>query len=186
MLTFISLKFASTRKISRTFQHVKLRPKVTLLENVMMGAHWRMKAGLFAGLLRLDRREEREFRRVAMLALKEIGMDEDPLALAGNLPLGPQRLLEIARALASDPVLIILDEPAAGLRSQEKQALAKLLRHLRSEGLSILMVEHDMEFVMGLADDIVVLDFGRRLALGKPAEIRNNPRVQEAYLGGAE
>ncbi|MBS7706118.1 ABC transporter permease subunit [Chelatococcus asaccharovorans] len=172
--------------LSRTFQHVKLRPKVTLLENVMMGAHWRMKAGLFAGLLRLDRREEREFRRVAMLALKEIGMDEDPLALAGNLPLGPQRLLEIARALASDPVLIILDEPAAGLRSQEKQALAKLLRHLRSEGLSILMVEHDMEFVMGLADDIVVLDFGRRLALGKPAEIRNNPRVQEAYLGGAE
>ncbi|MBA4222538.1 MAG: metal-dependent hydrolase [Methylobacterium sp.] len=174
------------RGLSRTFQHVKLRPKASLIDNVMMGAHWRMRAGFVAGLLRLDRAEEHEYRRVAMLALKEIGMDENPLALAGNLALGPQRLLEIARALASDPVLIVLDEPAAGLRSQEKQALAKLLRHLRSQGLSILMVEHDMEFVMGLADDIVVLDFGRRLAAGNPTEIRNDPRVQEAYLGGAE
>lgn len=172
--------------LSRTFQHVKLRPKATLLDNVLMGAHWRMKAGFMAGVLWLDRAEEREFRRVAMLALKEVGLDENPSALAGNLALGPQRLLEIARALASDPVLIILDEPAAGLRAKEKQALAKLLRHLRSQGLSILLVEHDMEFVMGLADDIVVLDFGRRLAVGKPADIRNDPRVQEAYLGGVE
>ena len=172
--------------LSRTFQHVKLRPKSTLLDNVMMGAHWRMKAGILAGVFRLDRSEEREYRRLALLALKEVGLADDPFALAGNLALGPQRLLEIARALASDPLLVILDEPAAGLRAQEKQALANLLRHLKAQGMSILLVEHDMEFVMGLADDIVVLDFGRRLAAGKPASIRSDPRVQEAYLGGVE
>lgn len=170
--------------LSRTFQHVKLRPRSTLLDNVMMGAHWRMKAGFLAGVLGLDKAEEAEYRQLALLALREVGLADDPYSLAGNLALGQQRLLEIARALASDPILVILDEPAAGLRALEKQSLAALLRHLRATGVTILLVEHDMDFVMGLADDIVVLDFGRRLAVGKPAEIRNDPRVQEAYLGG--
>lgn len=170
--------------LSRTFQHVQLRPQMTLLENVMMGAHWRMKSGFLSGILRLDRAEEAEYRRIALLALREVGLADNPFALAGNLALGPQRLLEIARALASDPLLLILDEPAAGLRAQEKKALAELLRHLRATGITILLVEHDMEFVMGLANDVVVLDFGRRIALGKPEDIRRDPKVQEAYLGG--
>jgi len=172
------------RGLARTFQHVKLRPQLSLLDNVLIGAHWRMKAGIGAAVLRLDRAEEEEFRREALLALREVGLGDDPFALAGNLALGPQRLLEIARALISDPVLVILDEPAAGLRALEKKALADLLRRLRTKGMSILLVEHDMEFVMGLADDVVVLDFGRRLAVGKPADIRRDAKVQEAYLGG--
>lgn len=170
--------------LARTFQHVKLRPQLTLLDNVLIGAHWRMKSGLAAAMLKLGRAEEEAFRREALLALREVGLGDDPFALAGNLPLGPQRLLEIARALVSDPVLVILDEPAAGLRAMEKKALADLLRHLRAKGMSILLVEHDMEFVMSLADEIVVLDFGRRLAAGKPFEVRSDPKVQEAYLGG--
>jgi len=172
------------RGLARTFQHVKLRSNMTLLDNVMMGAHWRMKAGFVSGVFGLDGAEEAKYRSLALLALKEVGLADDPYRLAGNLALGQQRLLEIARALASDPALVILDEPAAGLRALEKQALAALLRHLRASGATILLVEHDMEFVMNLADDIVVLDFGSRLAIGKPAEIRNDPKVQEAYLGG--
>jgi ABC-type branched-subunit amino acid transport system ATPase component len=105
---------------------------------------------------------------------------------SGNLPLGRQRLVEIARALAADPCLLLLDEPAAGLRYVEKQALAELLRRLRAEGMGILLVEHDMEFVMGLADRVVVIEFGRKLAAGLPEEIQRNPAVVEAYLGGVE
>ncbi len=172
--------------LARTFQHVKLRPHMSLLQNVMLGAHWRMKAGFLAGICRLDRAEEERFRRIALLALKEVGLDADPYGCAGNLALGRQRLLEIARALAADPVLVIVDEPAAGLRAPEKQALAQLLRRLRGKGVTILLVEHDMEFVMGLADKVVVLEFGRRLAVGLPSEIRKDPKVQEAYLGGIE
>ncbi len=111
-------------------------------------------------------------------------MGSRPYELAGNLPLGNQRLLEIARALAADPVLLVLDEPAAGLRRQEKLALADLLRTLRAEGLTILLVEHDMEFVMGLVDRIVVMEFGCKLCEGEPEAVRDDPRVQEAYLGG--
>ncbi|KQZ46659.1 hypothetical protein ASD54_21855 [Rhizobium sp. Root149] len=173
-----------SRGLSRTFQHVKLRPKLNLLENVMMGAHWRMQSGFFAGVLKLDREEERQFEKLALLALHEVGIGDDPYMLAGNLALGQQRLLEIARALASDPLLVILDEPAAGLRALEKKDLAALLRRLRGNGITILLVEHDMDFVMGLADDVVVLEFGRRLAIGDPEEVRNDPKVQEAYLGG--
>ncbi|WP_102224757.1 branched-chain amino acid ABC transporter ATP-binding protein/permease [Acidimangrovimonas sediminis] len=170
--------------IARTFQHVKLRPRMTLLDNVMLGTHTRTKASFLAGMLRLDRAEEARARQVAMDDLARVGLDADPYELAGNLPLGNQRVLEIARALAADPVLLVLDEPAAGLRRQEKLRLAELLANLRKEGLTILIVEHDMEFVMNLVDRIVVMEFGRKLCEGTPAEIRADTRVQEAYLGG--
>ena len=120
----------------------------------------------------------------ALRQLERVGLGDKPFELAGNLPLGNQRILEIARALAADPALLVLDEPAAGLRRQEKQALAELLRSLRAEGLTILLVEHDMDFVMGLVDRIVVMDFGSKLVEGAPAAVRSEPRVQEAYLGG--
>jgi branched-chain amino acid transport system permease protein len=170
--------------IARTFQHVKLRPRMSLLENVMLGTYARTRAGLFAGALRLNQREEASARHEALLQLERVGLGDKPFELAGNLPLGNQRILEIARALAADPALLVLDEPAAGLRRQEKLRLAELLRSLRADHLTILIVEHDMEFVMSLVDRIVVLDFGSKLCEGEPAAIRSDERVQEAYLGG--
>ncbi|MBN9063636.1 MAG: hypothetical protein BGP06_07095 [Rhizobiales bacterium 65-9] len=169
--------------VARTFQHVKLRPRMTLLDNVLLGAYPRTRSGLFSGALRLDRQEEARARAEAMRQLERIGLGDNPFELAGNLPLGNQRLLEIARALAADPLLLVLDEPAAGLRRNEKQKLAELLANLRREHVTILLVEHDMEFVMNLVDRIVVMDFGVKLCEGDPAAIRNDPRVQEAYLG---
>lgn len=170
--------------IARTFQHVKLRPRMTLLDNVMLGAYPRTSTGLFAGALRFNQNEEASVRYEALQQLERVGLGAKPFELAGNLPLGNQRLLEIARALAADPALLVLDEPAAGLRRQEKLKLAELLRSLRTDHLTILLVEHDMEFVMSLVDRIVVLDFGSKLCEGEPAEIRSDARVQEAYLGG--
>ncbi len=170
--------------IARTFQHVKLRPRMTLLDNVLLGTHPRTSAGLLAGALTLRRGEELAARHEAMCQLARVGLASRPYELAGNLPLGNQRLLEIARALAADPVLLVLDEPAAGLRRQEKLALAALLRSLRSEHLTVLLVEHDMEFIMDLVDRIVVMDFGSKLCEGDPVSVRRDPRVQEAYLGG--
>jgi len=129
-------------------------------------------------------REEASARHEALMQLERVGLGDKPFELAGNLPLGNQRILEIARALAADPALLVLDEPAAGLRRQEKLRLAELLRSLRADHLTILIVEHDMEFVMSLVDRIVVLDFGSKLCEGAPAAIRSDERVQEAYLGG--
>jgi branched-chain amino acid transport system permease protein len=170
--------------IARTFQHVKLRKTMTLLDTVLLGTYGRTSCGFFAGTLRLDRAEEVRARAEAMQQLQRVGLADRAFELAGNLPLGNQRLLEIARALAADPALLMLDEPAAGLRPPEKAELARLLEALRAEGLTILLVEHDMDFVMGLVDRTVVMDFGSKLCEGTPAVVRCDPRVQEAYLGG--
>ena len=170
--------------MARTFQHVKLRPQMSLLDNVALGAHGRTSAGLLAAGFGLDRAEERRILAEAMRQLERVGLGGRAHELAGNLPLGTQRTLEIARALAADPVLLVLDEPAAGLRRQEKHALAALLRGLRGEGVTILVVEHDMDFVMRLVDRLVVMNFGAKLVEGAPAAVRADPRVQSAYLGG--
>jgi ABC-type branched-subunit amino acid transport system ATPase component/ABC-type branched-subunit amino acid transport system permease subunit len=169
--------------IARTFQHVKLRPSLSLIDNVLLGTYVRTHAGFLQGALRLDRGEEARARFEALAQLKRVGLGDQPYDQAGNLPLGRQRILEVARALAADPALIILDEPAAGLSRPEKIALADLLRGLRTEGVTVLLVEHDVEFVMGLVDRIVVMDFGSKLVEGTPAVVRADPRVQEAYLG---
>ena len=171
------------RGMSRTFQHVKMIPEMTVLENVALGGYLRSRANTLRAMLRLDRAEERQLFAEAEKQLRRIGMTEQMHELAGNLPLGPQRLMEIARALATDPSLLLLDEPAAGLRHKEKQALGDVLRQLKTEGLSILLVEHDMDFVMGLTDRIVVMEFGTRLMEGTPTEVQASPAVRAAYLG---
>ncbi len=171
------------RGVARTFQHVKMIPGMTVLENVALGAHLRGRHGITAAMLRLDRDEERRLLHEAARQLERIGMAGQMHELAGNLALGPQRLMEIARALSADPLLLMLDEPAAGLRHHEKQGLAAVLRQLRSEGLSILLVEHDMDLVMGITDRIVVMEFGTRLIEGTPEEVQASPAVRAAYLG---
>ncbi|GAB4551331.1 MAG: branched-chain amino acid ABC transporter ATP-binding protein/permease [Rhizobacter sp.] len=171
------------RGVCRTFQHVKMIPGMTVLENVALGAHLRGGRGVAAAMLRLDRAEERSLLREAERQLKRIGMAEHMHELAGNLALGPQRLMEIARALCADPALLLLDEPAAGLRHKEKQALVDVLRQLRGEGLSILLVEHDMDLVMEVTDRIVVMEFGTKLIEGTPEEVQASPAVRAAYLG---
>ena len=171
------------RGVSRTFQHVKMIPGMTVLENVALGGHLRGTRGVASAMLRLDRAEERQLLKAAEAQLRRIGMAEHMHELAGNLALGPQRLMEIARALCADPILLLLDEPAAGLRLKEKRALADVLRQLRGEGLSILLVEHDMDLVMGLVDRIVVMEFGTKLIEGTPEEVQASPAVRAAYLG---
>ncbi len=169
--------------VSRTFQHVKMIAEMTVLENVALGGYLRGRSGSLRAMLRLDRAEERRMLAEAERQLQRIGMGQLLHEPAGNLALGPQRLMEIARALCSDPALLLLDEPAAGLRHQEKQALADVLRQLQHEGLGILLVEHDMDFVMGLVDRIVVMEFGTKLIEGTPAEVQASPAVRAAYLG---
>ncbi len=169
--------------VSRTFQHVKVIAGMTVLENVALGAHLRGRRGVPGAMLRLDRAEERRLLREAELQLRRIGIAELMHEQAGNLALGQQRLMEIARALAADPILLLLDEPAAGLRLKEKEGLAGVLRQLRGEGLSILLVEHDMDLVMGLVDRVVVMEFGTKLIEGTPDVVQASPAVRAAYLG---
>jgi len=182
-ITALPSREIATLGISRTFQHVKMIADMTVLENVALGAHLRGGRGAVSATLRLDRREEQSLFREAEIQLRRVGMGDALHELAGNLAMGPQRLLEIARALCNDPALLLLDEPAAGLRHKEKQALADVLRQLRGEGLSILLVEHDMDLVMQVTDRIVVMEFGTRLIEGTPAEIQASPLVRAAYLG---
>ncbi|MBA4257066.1 MAG: metal-dependent hydrolase [Polaromonas sp.] len=171
------------RGMSRTFQHVKMIPDMTVLENVALGAHLRGHKGALSAMLGLDTAEEQRLLGEAARQLQRIGMGELLHEQAGNLAMGQQRLLEIARALCSDPALLLLDEPAAGLRHKEKEALAAVLHQLRSEGMSILLVEHDMDLVMDVTDHIVVMEFGTHLMEGTPEQVQQSPQVRAAYLG---
>ena len=171
--------------IARTFQNIRLFQDMSVLENVLAGCHCRMRAGLFPSLFRTpaQRSEERQAVERAMRELAFVGLDDQYANLAGNLAYGNQRLLEIARALASEPRFLILDEPAGGMNDQETADLMLLIKAIQKRGITILLIEHDMNLVMRVCEKIVVLENGALIAEGTSAEIKRNPRVIEAYLG---
>ncbi|GIQ76919.1 metal-dependent hydrolase [Bradyrhizobium sp. RD5-C2] len=171
--------------MARTFQHVQLVPEMSVIENVALGAYWRTRAGFARSLLALDASENQQALATAQAALVRVGLAAEADLPAGSLPLGKQRIVEIARALMADPQILLLDEPAAGLRFSEKLMLVKILRQLQADNVTILLVEHDMELVMGCVQRLVVLDRGRMIAEGTPHEVQANPAVIAAYLGGS-
>jgi branched-chain amino acid transport system ATP-binding protein len=172
--------------MARTFQNIRLFPYMTVLENVMIGRHCRTKAGILGAILRDSKtvKEENDIGTVSYHILKRIGLEEHANDLACNLPYGAQRRLEIARAMATNPLMLLLDEPAAGMNPQETKELENLILRIRNEdNISILLIEHDMKLIMSLSERVVVMDYGKKIAEGTPREIRKNPQVIKAYLG---